>query len=213
MAEIVRVFGIPKDEIFNTISHGIGFLLSIPAVILLVVFAILYGDFIHIISFSIYGSSLILLYFASTVYHATKKSELKRKLNLFDHSAIYILIAGSYTPFTLVTLQGPIGWSMFVSIWVLAFAGIIYKIYFFGRYPILSIIGYVLMGWMAIFALKPLINNLALVGLLLLFIGGLFYSVGILFFIKKEPSAHGIWHIFVLLGSLLHFFSIFFYVL
>ena len=213
MTEIVRVFGIPKDEIFNTISHGIGFLLSIPAVILLLVFAYLYGEFIHILSFSIYGGSLIMLYFASTVYHMAKKPALKRKLNLFDHSAIYILIAGSYTPFTLVTLKGPEGFWMFVAIWVLALAGIIYKIYFIGKYPLLSAIGYVLMGWIIIFEIQPLIDNLATGGLLLLFAGGLSYCIGVLFFIKNNTSSHGIWHIFVLFGSLFHFSAVLFYVL
>ncbi len=213
MAEIIRVFGIPKEEIFNTISHGIGFLLSIPAVILLLIFAHLYGEFIHIVSFSIYGGSLIMLYFASTVYHMARKPELKRKLNLFDHSAIYILIAGSYTPFTLVTLNGPEGFWMFVAIWVLALMGIIYKVYFIGRYPLLSAIGYVLMGWIIIFEIQPLIDNLAAGGLILLLAGGLSYCIGVLFFIKNNTSAHGIWHIFVLFGSLFHFTAILFYVL
>jgi len=214
MATITKAMYSPKEEVFNTISHGIGLLFSIPALVLLVVSASLYGDFWHILSFSIYGSSLIILYFASTVYHAAKKPILKHKLNILDHSAIYVLIAGTYTPFSLVTLKGPWGWSIFGVIWAIAIAGIVYKIFFIGKYRTLSAIGYVLMGFVIIIAIKPLLNNLAIGGLWWLLAGGVSYCLGVIFYVQKNMEyAHGIFHIFVLLGSLFHFFSIFFYVL
>ena len=214
MAEITKAIYTRKEEIFNTISHGIGLLFSIPALVLLIVYASLYGNAWHIVSFSIYGSSLIILYTASTVYHAAKEPKLKHKLNVFDHSAIYILIAGTYTPFTLVTLNGAWGWSIFGIIWGLAIAGVISKLFFIGKFRTLSAIGYILMGWVIIIAIKPLLDNLATGGLWWLFAGGLSYSLGVIFYVqKKMPYAHGIFHIFVLLGSLFHFFSVFFYVL
>lgn len=214
MAAITKAMYSAKEEIFNTISHGIGFLLSIPALVVLIVFASLYGDVWHIVSFSIYGSSLIILYFASTAYHAAKKPVLKHRLNIFDHAAIYVLIAGTYTPFALVTLNGPWGWSIFGVIWGLAIAGIIFKLFFIGKFRTLSAIGYVLMGWVIIVAVKPLLDNLAPGGLWWLLAGGISYCIGVIFYVqKKMPYAHGIFHIFVLLGSLCHFISVFFYVL
>jgi hemolysin III len=204
----------PIEEKINIISHAIGFILSIVALVLLVTHANLHGDVWHIVSFSIFGTGLIILYAASTFYHSAKKSELRSKLKIIDHASIYVLIAGTYTPFTLVTLNGTIGWVIFGTSWGLALTGIILKLFFTGKYNLISTIMYVLMGWIIIFAIKPLINNLPLEGLLWLFAGGISYTIGaILYSIKKIKFNHAIFHMFVLIGSFCHFMSVFFYVL
>lgn len=204
----------PLEEKINIISHAIGFSLSIVALVLLVTHANLHGDVWHIVSFSIFGSSLIILYAASTFYHSAKKSELRNRLNIIDHASIYVLIAGTYTPFTLVTLNGAIGWVIFGISWGLALTGIILKLFFTGKYNLMSTIMYVLMGWIIVFAIKPLINNLPLEGFLWLFAGGISYTIGaIIYGIKKIKFNHAIFHMFVLMGSFCHFMSVYFYVL
>lgn len=204
----------PLEEKINIISHAIGFSLSIVALVLLVTHATLHGDVWHIVSFSIFGSSLIILYAASTFYHSAKKSELRNRLNIIDHASIYVLIAGTYTPFTLVTLNGAIGWVIFGISWGLALTGIILKLFFTGKYNLMSTIMYVLMGWIIVFAIKPLINNLPLEGFLWLFAGGISYTIGaIIYGIKKIKFNHAIFHMFVLMGSFCHFMSVYFYVL
>jgi len=204
----------PLEEKINIISHAIGFSLSIVALVLLVAHATLHGDVWHIVSFSIFGSSLIILYAASTFYHSAKKSELRNRLNIIDHASIYVLIAGTYTPFTLVTLNGAIGWVIFGTAWGLALTGIILKLFFTGKYDLMSTIMYVLMGWIIVFAIKPLTNNLPLEGLIWLFAGGISYTIGaILYGIKKIKFNHAIFHMFVLMGSFCHFMSVYFYVL
>ena len=204
----------PIEEKINIISHAIGFILSIVALVLLVTHATLHGDVWHIVSFSIFGASLIILYAASTFYHSAKKPELRNRLKIIDHASIYVLIAGTYTPFTLVTLNGTIGWVIFGISWGLALTGIILKLFFTGKYNLISTIMYVLMGWVIVFAIKPLINNLPLEGLLWLFAGGISYTIGaILYSIKKIKFNHAIFHMFVLIGSFCHFMSVFFYVL
>ena len=204
----------PLEEKINIISHAIGFSLSIVALVLLVTHATLHGDVWSIVSFSIFGSSLIILYAASTFYHSAKKSELRNRLNIIDHASIYVLIAGTYTPFTLVTLNGAIGWVIFGISWGLALTGIILKLFFTGKYNLMSTIMYVLMGWIIVFAIKPLINNLPLEGFLWLFAGGISYTIGaIIYGIKKIKFNHAIFHMFVLMGSFCHFMSVFFYVL
>jgi len=204
----------PKEEKLNIISHAIGFLLSIAALVLLVVFSSIKGSAWHIVSFSIYGASLIVLYSASTLYHYAQTPKLRYRLNIFDHAAIYILIAGTYTPFTLVVLKGWIGWTIFGVSWGLALAGIILKLFFTGRYDKISTFTYVLMGWVIIFAIKPLVNNLPFEGLMWLLSGGIAYTIGaILYSIKGLKYNHAIFHIFVLLGSFFHFIAVFFYVL
>jgi len=204
----------PVEEKTNIISHAIGFILGIVALVLLVSSASLYGNAWHIISFSIFGTSLVVLFAASTFYHSAKKPELRNKLRVIDHVSIYILIAGTYTPFTLITLNGPIGWMIFGTAWGLALTGIILKLFFTGKYKIISTLTYVFMGWIIVFAIKPVINNLALEGLLWLFAGGMAYTVGaILYSIKKIKFNHAIFHVFVLIGSFCHFVSVFFYVL
>lgn len=204
----------PKEEKFNVISHAVGLVLSIIALVLLVVYSSIYGSTRHIVSFSIYGASLIVLYSASTFYHYVQNPKLRYRLNIFDHSAIYVLIAGTYTPFTLVILKGWVGWTIFGVSWGLAIAGIILKLFFIGKYDKISTFAYVLMGWLIIFAIKPLVNNLPFEGLMWLLAGGIFYTIGaILYSFKNLKYNHAIFHIFVLLGSFSHFIAVFFYVL
>jgi hemolysin III len=204
----------PIEEKINIISHAIGFILSIVAFVLLVAHANLHGDVWHIVSFSIFGASLIILYAASTFYHSAKKSETRNRLKIIDHASIYVLIAGTYTPFTLVVLNGTIGWVIFGASWGLALTGIILKLFFTGKYNLVSTIMYVLMGWIIVFAIKPLIKNLPLEGLLWLFAGGISYTIGAaLYSIKKIKFNHSVFHMFVLIGSFCHFVSVFFYVL
>jgi len=209
-----RKYYSPIEEKINIISHAVGFILSIVALVLLVRHATLHGDVWHIVSFSIFGASLILLYAASTFYHSARKSEVRNRLKIIDHASIYALIAGTYTPFTLVTLKGTIGWVIFGASWGLALTGIILKLFFTGKYDLISTIMYVFMGWIIVFAIKPLINNLPLEGLLWLIAGGVSYTIGaILYSIKKIKFNHAIFHMFVLNGSFCQFMSVFFYVL
>ena len=204
----------PIEEKTNIISHAIGFILSIVALVLLVRHANLYGNVLHIVSFSIFGASLIILYAASTFYHSTKKPELRNRLRIFDHASIYVLIAGTYTPFTLVTLNGPTGWVILGASWGMALTGITLKIFFTGKYKFISTLMYVFMGWIIIFAIKPVFNNLPLEGFFWLVAGGMSYTIGaIIYSIKKIKFNHAIFHMFVLLGSACHFVSVFFYVL
>ena len=203
-----------KEETLNVITHGIGFILSIVALVILIVYAAKYGTARHITSFAIFGGSLIVLYAASTLYHYAKNPELRLKLNILDHSAIYVLIAGTYTPFTLIVLKGWVGWTIFGISWGLALAGILFKVFYFGKYDKISTIAYVLMGWVIIFAIKPLIESFPTAGLMWLLAGGISYSIGAFFFSYKGIRFnHAIFHVFVLLGSFCHFMSIFLYVL
>ena len=203
-----------KEETINVITHAIGFVLSIVALVILVVFSSKYGTATHITSFAIFGSSLVVLYAASTLYHYAKNPALRHKLNILDHSAIYVLIAGTYTPFTLVVLKGWVGWTIFGISWGLAIIGIVFKIFYFGKYDKISTIAYVLMGWVIILAIKPLIENFSTNGLLWLLAGGLAYSIGaILYSVKSIRFNHAIFHVFVLIGSFCHFMAVFLYVL
>ena len=202
------------EEKYNIISHAVGFILSIVASVFLVNRAMFYGDGWHIFSFGLFGASLIILYASSTFYHSVEKPELRIKLRVIDHASIYVLIAGTYTPFTLVTLKGTTGWMIFCISWGLALTGIILKFLFIGKYSKFSTIMYILMGWVIVFAIKPLIHNLPLKGLIWLFSGGVSYTIGaILYSFKTIKLNHVIFHIFVLIGSFCHFISIFFYVL
>ena len=195
----------PIEEKINVNSHAIGFILSIVALVLLVAHASMHGDVWHIVSFSIFGTSLILLYAASTFYHSAKKPELRKRLKI---------VAGTYTPFTLVTLKGKLGWLIFGISWGLALSGIILKLFFTGKYNLISTSMYVFMGWVIVFAIKPLINNLPPEGFLWLLAGGISYTLGaILYSIKKIKFNHAIFHMFVLTGSFCHFISVYFYVL
>ena len=205
------------DELLNSITHGIGILLSIAGLVLLVVFASIrpYGDVWKVVSFSIYGTSLILMFTASTLYHSFRNKKVKEFLNLTDHASIFVLIAGTYTPFTLVSLRGPWGWSIFGVIWGLAIAGVIFKLFFYTeKLRKVSAVIYFLMGWIILIAIRPLLMEVPTPGLLWLLAGCLFYSMGIPFYLKREKRFyHVIWHLFVLAGAITHFFSIFLYVL
>lgn len=204
----------PKEERLNIISHAIGFLLSIVALVLLIKKAIAIGNDRHIISVTIYGLSLIILYAASTLFHSAKQPRLRKRLQIFDHSAIYVLIAGTYTPFTLITLYGTTGWIIFSITWAFALIGIILKLFFTGKYKLISTLMYVFMGWIIVFAVKPLINNLPIDGLYWLMAGGISYTIGaVLYSVKRLKYNHAIFHIFVLIGSFCHFHSVYFYVL
>lgn len=203
-----------NEEKINVITHAFGLLASIVAIVFLVIKASLYGNAWHIVSFSIFGASLIILYTASTLYHNSKKIKLRTRLNIFDHASIYVLIAGTYTPFTLVTLNGKVGWWIFGATWLFAIIGIILKLFFTGRYDKLSTLMYVFMGWIIIFAIKPLISSLPTEGVWWLFAGGISYTLGaILYSFNKLKFNHAIFHVFVLIGSFCHFISVYYYVL
>lgn len=196
------------EEVLNAVSHGIGVLLSIAALTILVVFGSKYGTAWHIVSYSIYGSTLILLYLASTLYHSIPKGNIKKIFKVLDHSAIFLLIAGCYTPITLLGLKGALGWTLFGIVWGIAILGIIFKVIFIEKFKILSTIMYLAMGWIIIFAIKPLVEILPTKGLIFLVAGGITYSIGAIFYsIKKLKFNHSIWHLFVIGGSVFHFFT------
>lgn len=201
----------PAEERLNVISHAIGLGLSVLGLIFLVVKSSLLGTTWHIVSFSIYGVSMVVLYSASTFYHASKTHEHRVRLKVFDHASIYLLIAGTYTPFTLVNLRGPWGWSIFGVVWGIAIIGIILKLFFTGRFKLISTIAYVIMGWIVIIAIKPMVHNTTAQGLWWLFAGGFFYTVGaVLYMFKKMPFNHATFHFFVLAGTICHFIMIYF---
>jgi hemolysin III len=200
------------EEIANSIIHGIGAGLSIAGLVLLIVFASSYGDVWRIVSFSIFGTTLILLYLSSTLYHSFTGPRIKFIFRIMDHVSIYLLIAGTYTPIVLVGIQGAWGWTLFGIIWGLAILGIVLKICFMGRFSVLSSIFYLLMGWMVVIAINPMITMLPFGFIVWIVIGGLSYTIGIIFFaVDKIPYNHVIWHLFVLGGSISHFFGMFFY--
>ena len=202
------------EERINALTHGIGTALAVTGLVLLIVFAVMYGDIWHVVSFSIYGSTLVLMYLVSTLYHALRNRKAKDILKVLDHSAIYLLIAGTYTPFTLITLHGRLGWTLFGVVWGLAAAGIVFKIFFVKRFRILSTILYLLMGWLVISVVKPLVAGIPGPGLAWLVAGGLMYSSGTVFYIRKKKAFnHAIWHVFVMAGSVCHFLAVLLYVL
>jgi len=207
------VYYSPLEERINIYSHGIGFLLSILALILLVVRSSISGNVWHIVSFSIFGTSLVLLYAASTIYHSSKEETLRRRLNILDHASIYILIAGTYTPFTLVTLNGTLGWILFGVTWGIATVGVVLKLFYTGKYNRVSTLAYILMGWVIVFGIRSLLRNLPEAGIYWLFSGGVAYTIGAIFYsIKKIPFNHAIFHIWVLAGSFCHFIAVYKYV-
>lgn len=203
-----------REEVANSVTHGIGVLLAIAGLAILTTFASIYGTAWHIVACSIFGATMILLYTASTLYHSIHRARAKRVLRILDHSAIFLLIAGTYTPFTLVSLRGPWGWSLFGTIWGLAVAGIALEIFLPSRLRYLIVGLYIGMGWTIAIAVKPMLAAVAPGGMLLLLTGGLCYTLGVPLYVKKTiPFNHAIWHLFVLAGTILHFFAILFYVI
>jgi hemolysin III len=203
----------PAEERINIGSHALGLLLSVTAFLLLVLRAQSYDNALYTLSFAVFGASLICLYLASTLYHSAKTLKMRTRLRIVDHATIYILIAGTYTPFCLITLSGPTGWTVFAVSWGLAAAGLVLKLFFTGRFQLLSTLMYVFMGWIVIFVVKPMIANLPLAGLVWLLVGGISYTTGaVIYSIKRIPFNHAIFHLFVLAGSFCHFIAVYQYV-
>lgn len=202
-----------NEEIMNAVTHGIGAGLSIAGLVVLVVFASMHGDVWKIVGSAIYGASMIVLYTASTLYHSFSKTKAASKLNMFDHISIYYLIAGSYTPFMLVNLRGGWGWSIFGVVWACAIAGTVLKIIYGNKLRKVSTIIYLAMGWIIIIAIYPFVKNVETGGIILVVLGGLSYTIGVIFYKWKSlPFNHAIWHLFVLAGTVLQFFAVLFYV-
>ncbi|MBN2006762.1 MAG: hemolysin III family protein [Anaerolineae bacterium] len=200
------------EEIMNSITHGIGAALSVAGLTVLVVLAVLYGNVTQVVSFSIYGGSLIVLYLASTLYHSFQQPKVKRVLKFIDHASIFLLIAGTYTPFLLLGVQGAWGWTFLVIIWGIAILGVSFKAIFFHRMQKASVMLYIVMGWLSVLILKSLLAHIPVGGLIWLGAGGAAYTVGVIFYaMKKVPYMHGVWHLFVLAGSLCHYFAILLY--
>ncbi len=202
------------EEIGNAITHGIGALLAIVGTTVLVVFAALYSDIWGVVSSIIFGSSLIIMYSMSTIYHALTNKKIKSIFRIFDHSSIFLLILGTYTPFCLIALHGLNGWLLFGFNSIIAVIGITLSAIDLKRFNKVSLIGYLLMGWSSAFVIKPLTTALGTGGITLLLLGGLSYTLGVFFYTrKKTPYMHFIWHFFVLAGSILHYFCILFYII
>lgn len=203
----------PAEHLANAITHGVGFGLSIVCLVLLVVFASMRHGAWEIVSCSVYGATLVLLYLASTLYHSIHRPKVRHVLHVIDHAAIYLLIAGTYTPYVLVPLRGGLGWTLFGLIWGMAVVGIILKTSLIERFRLLSTLGYVAMGWLVVAVIVPLWKALPPGGILWLALGGLSYTLGVVFYAwKRLKFAHAVWHLFVLTGSLCHFFGVLFYI-
>lgn len=203
-----------REEVANAVTHGIGAVLSIAALTLLVVFACLKGTAWHVTSFAVYGSTMLMLYTASTLVHSFREGKLKDLFETFDHSCIYLFIAGTYTPIMLTVLRSPLGWTVFGIVWGIAVAGVVFKAFFTKRFVFLSTLFYLLMGWMVVLVWGPLQEALPAGGLHLLMAGGLLYTLGSVFYVWRAfKYHHAVWHLFVVGGSVLHFFAILLYVL
>jgi hemolysin III len=204
----------PNEERLNIGSHALGLALSFIGLLLLVQRAVMHGNAWHVVSFSIYGASMIALFAASTAYHMAHDPPRRARLRIVDHAAIYLLIAGTYTPFTLVTLNGVIGWVIFGITWGMALLGIVKKLFFTGRYELFSVLMYVVMGWFIVFFIKPLVESFPAPGLALLLAGGIAYTVGaVLYGFHRIRYNHAVFHLFVLAGSICHFLAIYLFVL
>ncbi|SDZ17125.1 hemolysin III [Evansella caseinilytica] len=202
------------EEIANSITHGLGALFSIAALVLLIIFSALYGNTWHIVSFTIFGVTMVLLYIASTFVHALPPGKAKNVFEILDHSSIYFFIAGTYTPFLFIALQDWRGWTIFAIVWGLAIGGTVFKCFFVKRFLFSSTILYVFMGWMIVFVWQPLKESLYPAGLNLLILGGILYTVGAVFYVWRGfKYHHAVWHIFVLAGTASHFASVLFYLL
>ncbi|MFE0554687.1 hemolysin III family protein [Paenibacillus sp. FSL W8-0187] len=203
-----------REEIANAITHGIGAALSVAALVLLIVFSSLKGTAWHVVSFTIYGSTMLLLYLSSTLVHGLRDGKAKDFFEFMDHSSIYLFIAGTYTPFLLVAIRGTLGWSLFGIVWGVALFGVVFKAFFVKKFLFLSTVFYIAMGWLIVIAWNPLTAVVAPQGMNLLAIGGVLYTLGTIFYVWRGfPYHHAIWHLFVLAGSILHFFAILIYLL
>jgi hemolysin III len=202
------------EEIANSITHGIGSLLSIAALVILIVKSSLYGTPWHVVSFTLFGVTMVLLYTASTLVHSFPSGKVKDFFEILDHSSIYFFIAGTYTPFLFIAVKGWLGWTLFGIVWGLAIAGTVFKSFFVKKYLHISTLLYVVLGWMIVFAWGSLVENLPFNGLILLIVGGVLYTVGTIFYVWRGfKFHHAIWHIFVIGGSVAHFFAVLFYLL
>lgn len=199
-----------REELANSLTHAVGVALALVGLVFLLIYAAGSRDAWRIVSCSIYGTTLVVLYTASTLYHSFREPRIKRWFRILDHACIYLLIAGTYTPFTLVTLRGPWGWSLFGTVWGLALCGLIFKLLFIDRFRIVSVCVYLMMGWLAIVAIKPMLELIPLSSLLWIAAGGLFYTVGVLFYVsdRRLRYSHAIWHVFVMGGSVCHYVAI-----
>jgi len=201
------------EDVVNSAIHGVGLLLALVALPLLIVDAALHGNGWHVVSFSIYGGSLVFMYAVSTIYHATREERRKRWLQVVDHASVFLLIAGTYTPFTIVTLNGGWGWSLFGVVWGLSTVGIGLKIWLGDRYDVLSTLLYIALGWLVVVAIGPLVRSLELGGLIWLLAGGVVYTAGTIFYLwERLPFNHAVWHVFVLGGSVCHFLAVLLFV-
>ncbi len=199
----------PREELANSISHGLGFVAAVSATPILVVRAVRTGGAANIVASSVFGAAMMLLYLSSCVYHAAPPGPRKQLLERFDHAAIYLLIAGTYTPFTLGILRGRWGWTLFGIVWGAAVVGVAVKLGYGVRYRRLSTLMYVLMGWLIVIPIRPLLMNMAPQGLILLAAGGVAYMLGTFFYLNHRiPYGHFVWHLFVLAGTTCHFFAV-----
>jgi hemolysin III len=214
MALAVRRPQTMGEEIANAVTHGIGALLSVAGLAVMVSYATTLGDAYRIVGAAVFGITMVLLYLASTIYHSVHGAQIKPLLRKIDHASIYLLIAGTYTPFTLVSLPGAWGWSLFGIVWGLAVFGVAFKLLFIHKFEFASVLVYLLMGWLGAVAVKPIIANLSTDGLVWVAAGGLFYTGGVLFYMwRRLPYHHAIWHCFVMGGTFCHFFAVHMYVL
>lgn len=198
-----------RHEIASALTHGLAAVAALAGSAVLITLAALHGDAWQLGASIVFGVTLLLLYVASTLYHSIQHPVAKGRLKVFDHCAIYLLIAGTYTPFTLIGLRGPWGWGLFTAIWVLAFAGVVFKLFYTGRFKRLSTLIYVAMGWLIMVAIKPMLNALDAWTLGWLLAGGLFYTLGTYFYHRETiPYSHAIWHMFVIAGSVCHFIAV-----
>jgi hemolysin III len=203
-----------REEVANAVTHGVGAALSTAALVLLIVFASLKGDASYVVTFTIYGSMMLLLYICSTLVHSFPEGKAKKVFEILDHSSIYLYIAGTYTPIVLHMVKGTEGWTLLGIVWGMAVCGVVFKAFFASKFLFTSTILYIAMGWMIVFAWGPMKANFAPAGLELLLIGGLLYTAGTVFYMWRSfPYHHAVWHLFVLGGSILHFFAILLYVL
>lgn len=215
MSESTVVYYSPREEIANAVTHGFATIASIAGLVLLIAFALKFsGDTVLVTSVTIFGASMILLYLASTLYHAISHPRAKQVLQLLDHAMIFVLIAGSYTPFCLVTLEGIVGYVLCAAVWAIAIIGVTMQSFLLKKSDWISCALYLTMGWLVVFAIKPLIMSLPLGGLILLAAGGVAYSLGVIFYLcKRIPYNHAIWHVFVFAGTVLQFLSVLLYVI